>query len=120
MVCKATCYEIEYRANGVKVVDAKPNPNKEPCNSHTNKAAAEANAKTQLEAEMARKKETVDNCTKDEAGCSCKLPDWPVGGWNLTHAGLSSVQEVRIGPECTWKVILTYDREERLRSAQCK
>jgi hypothetical protein len=121
MACHASCYQVEYEARNPKVTNATPNPNTNPCNSNANKTTAEANAKTQLDQEMVRKKEDVNNCTA-EPGCSC--PAWGAGGWTpwaINVAGLTSVQTVPIGTAgCRWTVILKYDRWTRSRSKDCE
>ncbi len=119
MACHATCFQIEYQAQGKTVLSAAVAPDNRKCNNEAGKTAAENAAKDQLDKEMDRKKEDVNNCTQ-EAGCACPpWPAWPAGGWKVTQAGLTSVQSVTIG-ECKWTIVLQYDRAERSRSAKCK
>ena len=120
MACNATCFQIQVQPTNITVLSATPVPNAAPCNTAANKTAAETAAKTQLADAEKRRNEDVNNCVQEQ-GCSCPpWPVWPVGGWAVTHKGLTSVQHVPIGTNCTWKVILKYDREERMRSAACK
>jgi len=127
MACVATCYQIERRPdpNSWKVISATANPDKAPCNAAANKAVAENGAKAAVEKDEAAKNESVDNCAQQTTPanpCGCPpWPPWPAGGWKVTHNGLTAVKKVPIpGIECVWTVILQYDRQERMRSANCK
>jgi hypothetical protein len=115
-MCVATCYQIEYKASNPKLLKVIPNPKTDACNNAANKTAAENAAKAA--GAMRAKREDVNNFTA-EPGCAC--PPWHAvwnGGWAITQARLTFVHSHTVG-NCTYTVILEYDREERKRSANC-
>jgi len=122
MACTATCYQIEYRAETKIVTKATPNPDNKATNTAKNRADAEKLAKDQLDAEMAKKKEDVNNCAiLSETGCNC--PPWPAtwdGGWKADAKDLSSIQTVTTPDHTVWQVVIIYERQNRSRSAKCK
>ena len=122
MACEATCYQIEKRGTNFKVISATAKPDTAPCNAAANKTVAVNGAEAEVNKDEASKNENVNNCAPQAQPCVC--PPWPavwLGGWAVTHKGLTAVKTVPIpGIECVWTVILSYDREERMRTANCK